>query len=511
MTAEGYLPHTAAVVVADNRAVEVDVALTVDAGTVSAMGKRLDSVQRAIYYDAAGQDAGAVFGMAQNRCADMFAGYFHDPSPEAVLKNSVYDLDNEANAVMWKVAYGEIMPAIVRTEKYAKDRYPEIFAMAKILKVLAMHRVCDMYGPILYTRYGADPEAVDTQEEAYAAFFADLDEATALLRAFNGDNHFASYDLLMPDGKRDAASWVKFANSLRLRLALRISMAAPASSQTQAQKALDPTAGGLLELPEDRVAVSAGGAGGYVNPLGVLAAGGRVKMNANMESITSGHRDPRQSVWFKPATADPILGQYRGMRQGTGSTSDSYRGVSDANIPPSAGAVLMRASEVWFLRAEAALRGYSAENVKTCYEEGVRCSFAENGVSGVNEYLGSDNVPADFVDPFDPNNSFESWSVVSPKWNDGEDPETKLEKIITQKWLACFPEGCEAWTEKRRTGYPSLAAVKENRSGGTIDTNIGIRRLLFPQDAAHYPELVDALGGSDNGGTRLWWDTGHNF
>ena len=93
--------------------------------------------------------------------------------------------------------------------------------------------------------------------------------------------------------------------------------------------------------------------------------------------------------------------------------------------------------------------------------------------------------------------------------------EEQLEKIITQKWIACWPEGMEAWTEQRRTGYPKLFKVQTNNSNGTIDTDIMIRRLPFSQDDAkkdpeQYKNLCTALGGADNGGTRLWWDTGKN-
>ena len=94
------------------------------------------------------------------------------------------------------------------------------------------------------------------------------------------------------------------------------------------------------------------------------------------------------------------------------------------------------------------------------------------------------------------------------------DIETKLEKIITQKWLACWPESYEAWAEQRRTGYPKLFKVQSN-TGKVIDTDIMIRRLPFSTDAAtadpaQYATLTEKLGGADNGATRLWWDTGKN-
>jgi hypothetical protein len=86
-----------------------------------------------------------------------------------------------------------------------------------------------------------------------------------------------------------------------------------------------------------------------------------------------------------------------------------------------------------------------------------------------------------------------------------------LERIITQKWLAMFPEGQEAWTEFRRTGYPRLFPVVVNSSGGMINTQVQVRRLAYPQSEATLNPAAETagiklLGGPDNGGTRLWWD-----
>ena len=105
---------------------------------------------------------------------------------------------------------------------------------------------------------------------------------------------------------------------------------------------------------------------------------------------------------------------------------------------------------------------------------------------------------------------------LSPAWDEEASRETKLEKIITQKWIACYPEGCEAWAEQRRTGYPRLFPVLVNKSNGKIDTRTMIRRLNFPVsiisgNPAQYSALCEYLGGPDTGGTRLWWDTGVNF
>ncbi len=120
-------------------------------------------------------------------------------------------------------------------------------------------------------------------------------------------------------------------------------------------------------------------------------------------------------------------------------------------------------------------------------------------------------MPAAYTDPKNKLNNAPSPTSITVKWDNGASNEQKLERIITQKWLAIFPEGQEAWSEFRRTGYPKLFPVVQNNSGGTIDTDIQIRRLPYPisESNTNSTELnkgIQLLGGADNGGTRLWWD-----
>ena len=78
-----------------------------------------------------------------------------------------------------------------------------------------------------------------------------------------------------------------------------------------------------------------------------------------------------------------------------------------------------------------------------------------------------------------------------------------------------FPDGQEAWTEYRRTGYPVLFPVINNNSNGAVNSVLGIRRLPFAQsdvsnNAAEVQKAVVLLGGPDNAGTKLWWDKNPN-
>ena len=94
---------------------------------------------------------------------------------------------------------------------------------------------------------------------------------------------------------------------------------------------------------------------------------------------------------------------------------------------------------------------------------------------------------------------------------DENDKEKQLEQIITQKWIAMYPLGQEAWSEFRRTGYPKIYEIINNESGGVISTSIQIRRVPFPYseylgNKDEVEKAIKLLNGPDTGATRLWWD-----
>lgn len=498
------------------------------------LGILLGIVQQGIYFNYDyGKGKNWPFQLMQNLNADMFCGYMHDAKPlNGGTHNSDYNLQDGWNSSLWNNTYAYVLPQIKRLEETAYTEHPDFYAITKILKVEVMHRVTDYYGPVVYSHFGdTDREYMpDTQEEVYYRFFDELDEAITLLSR-NRDltsesSEFERFDILL-DGRY--STWIKFANSLRMRLAIRIAMADQEKARLEFGKSLNNEYG-VFENESDILAVST--RNGYTNPLGEInRVWNEVFMNASMESILKGYEDPRLSVYFEPCTSDIQMkdkdgkdsltvyckGEYHGIRQGTCFAHNMYMVLSKAMVSQSTSPILMTPDEVWFLRAEAALRNWTDENAGDCYNNGVTVSFHRNRVNNASSYLQSDNIGADFVDLCDASNNIKARCRVSPRWSEDLPNEEKLEKIITQKWIAMFPEGCEAWAEQRRTGYPRLFPVKINNSkNGCIDTEVMIRRINFPggiksSNPSQYDALVNALGGSDNAGTRLWWDTGRNF
>jgi hypothetical protein len=220
-----------------------------------------------------------------------------------------------------------------------------------------------------------------------------------------------------------------------------------------------------------------------------------------------------------PATDSAVLGQYEGIRSGINIDAKTRYGNYAAPVTFPSSIQLMVAAEAWFLKAEAALRGWAgAGNAQTDYETGIKTSFDQYGLDASTYILDATSSAAPYIDPkaITPGQNDipagSPWlSTIKIAWTSSATFAGHLEQIITQKWLAMYPDGQEAWTEFRRTGYPKLFPVVVNNSGGAISTTAFIRRINFAQserntNPAGVAGAVQLLGGPDNGGTRLWWD-----
>lgn len=461
-------------------------------------------------------DPAWVTQLQQNLIGDVYSGYMMPPTPFAGnINNMNYALVDGWNGFPWSTAYGQVMINALRVEQRAKESAPAFYAWSLILKVEAMHRVSDIYGPIVYSQFGTEETTIpyDSQEAVYNQFFQELETAIGILTPLvGGTSVFTGTDFTTYAG--DYTSWVKFANSLRLRLAMRIVKVDPAKAQTEAEKSLAHSIGVMTANSESAVAASSK----FNHPLTTInGAWNDVRMGAPMESILKGYNDPRLPVYFEPSTV--VEGEYKGIRNGIDIPSKAtYVGFSPLGSVIETNEIQwMPASEVYFLRAEGALRGWSmGGTAQDLYEAGITESFSQHGVGGASAYIAdATSTAVPYIDPVNPANNVDAGSpylsTASIAWDAAASDEEKLEKIITQKWIAIFPDGQEAWSEFRRTGYPKLFPVVVNNSGGTISTEAFIRRINFVQSEYNtnpngVQTGIDALGGPDNGGTRLWWD-----
>ncbi len=404
---------------------------------------------------------------------------------------------------------------------------PVPYAIARIIKVAAMHRVADTFGPIPYTLIGADGKITtpyDSVEKVYDTFFEELTESINVLTENPNFVLTATADYVYGG---DIQKWLKFANSLKLRLAIRIAYANPAKAQQMAEEAVAHE-GGLITTNADIAAWRYFGS--TTNPFytavnynrldnheegGKCTSTGDSHAAADIICYMNGYGDPRREKFF---TASEWEGSapYVGMRRGIvipdhASVGHQYSGPAILAADP---LYWMNAAEVAFLRAEgAAIFGFNmGGSAEQFYSEGVRLSFAQWGVEGVDAYLADDaSIPATYEDPAGTDSYNVQLSTISPKWDDGASLEQKQERIIIQKWIANWLLGNEAWADYRRTGYPHLIPVSNNKSAGEVDSNRGARRMRYPLDeyVSNNSNVTYAvqnyLGGPDLMSTDLWW------
>ena len=457
--------------------------------------------------------------LQQNLLGDVYSGYMMPPTPfRGNSNNMTYDLVDGWNTWAYQPAYSNVMLPVSKVEVVTKTKAPEIYAMAKIIKVEAMHRVSDIFGPIIYTKYrqvnGDLSVDFDSQQAAYTAFFADLNEAITILTSKIGQPANATFKKSDLVYNGDYSKWVRFANTLRLRLALRIAKADAAKAKTEGEAALANSAG-LLNSNLDNFNIALGSN----HPLNVMNnEWGDVRLGAPVESIMGGYADPRLPKYAEPAGDAAVAGQYKGIRQGINIDAKSRYGDYSKLTTFTNFAQMMTCAEASFLRAEAALRGWAgAGTAQANYESGIQRSFDQYSLgSAIAYYSNAVLKPAQYMDPkavtAGQNNVLNGspyLSTITIKWNAAGSFNENLERIITQKWISMYPDGQEAWSEFRRTGFPKLFPVVINNSGGKIPAGTFVRRINMPAAEANNPALaaaITSLGGPDNGSTRLWWD-----
>lgn len=473
-----------------------------------------------------------------NLSADMYSGMFSTATPfNSGVNNLTYSMVDDWNSKII-AKQQDIFNYSIIIDNTAKVTYKGVdftgtFAVKKILKVITAARVADSHGPVVYSKYET-PNAngvtdFDSQEQAYNYFIADLTAAINDLQKVIATPATESVEDKSALKKADLVyggsmiKWAKLANSLKLRLAIRMSYADPAKSKQYAEEALSSSAG-LITENADNALISVG----QSELSFIIYTYGDCMIGAPLMAYMNGYKDPRLSAYAIPATDTQVQGTFIGIRQGidllNGKTT--YGGFSQPQAKAASGDYfsstdgklkLFTAAETWFLKAEAALRGYAgAGDIKTNYQTGVQQSFGEWGKSAdVVSYLANTtDTEAPYVDPKNTANNINAGdsqlSTITIAWNDADSNERKLERIITQKWLSLYPNGPEAWAEQRRTGYPILFKVRKNDSGGTISTEAMIRRLPYTISTKtslyNYQQALQMLNGPDTGGTKLWWD-----
>ena len=425
------------------------------------------------------------------------------------------------------------MNAILHATELGK---PEWRAVALIIQAYAGHEIVDFYGAAPFTDWRnvkrIPPLAYEKGADIYDKIFNDLDEAIVILKE-RKPSQTELEKIEDSNGKNisygDWRRWVKFANSIKLRMAMNIVKYDAGKAQQKAEEAVADEIGVLTEHDDKDIAYYP--AGETVCCLWKICnTWNDLRLNASLENILKHFENPLLTEWFD-SNPSPIKDKNSGivapidvygMRAGIDmrkiNTSDRKSGYGPFAVLTDKYKFMhqpfLKRVECLFLRAEGALRGWSmGGTAKDFYESGIRLAFEENGITDqsiIDEYINRTEVKdVDYTDPFNGIHNIKGRVKVDVKWNEADTDELKLEKIITQKYIANFPMSGEAWTTFRRTGYPRLFPVYLNGDMEDVDLELQLRRIPLVKTTNNTLEIAsleEALGAPNQGSTRVFWD-----
>ena len=355
--------------------------------------------------------------------------------------------------------------------------------VALVMRSWTLSLLTDIYGAIPYSQAlkGAADEPnytpeYNSMEEVYAGLIEDLRVANDKLVV---DGPAISGDILF---NGNILRWKKFANSLRLKLANRQAAKKSAESRAVMAEILgDPAKYPIFTDNSDYAVLNHT----TVRPSNnewheVIVQGGRTDWNisSTLADKLNALGDTRIGVFADPTSDGTYEGHPNGLPDGIATTYLSSSSIiGEYFLLSSTPSVIMSYAELLFVLAEAALDGDITGDAQNYYEQAIRASFGQYGLTLPDSYL------------------------------DKAGPATK-ENIMTQKWIALFGQGIEAWTEYRRTGYPVLPP----RDSRSVFMNDGVLPTRLPYPATEYSlnrESLDAgitlNGGPDDMKTKLWW------
>src|SRR5690606_28002772 len=303
---------------------------------------------------------GQIFGnqVDHNLTNVTFSQHLATPTPfTSGINNTTYYIRWNG---YWGREYGSVMaPAKQVIEVAQEGGYDMFVEWANLIRIISMSRVTLYQGPIIYTNYGTTGDVLyDSEETLYNAFFSDLDR---IIGVFSANTDYVGLTKFDASYGGDVAAWARYANSLRLQLAMRLSKVDPALAKLQGEKALaDPV--GLIESNDQNFRISNYGV--KFHPAVIAWEWGDTRMSATMESILIGYKEHRIASYFGPVSNMAVVRdredwRYEGSRTGAEIVAKADRlpfctmseaGSGTAKVTDRK---LMSADEVCFLKTEA--------------------------------------------------------------------------------------------------------------------------------------------------------------
>jgi len=414
------------------------------------------------------------------------------------------------------------MELAYNTATDAEKATKEIFMQAgKVVLIEQAAKMVDLWGDIPYTEAGSLPTnstitlpKFDDQKALYTSFIADLKAAGTYFKAAQTTAEFSKYDILL-SGNVD--KWARYANSLRLRLLMRISNVDESTARTEILAILNDPANFPLVDGADVAAYNPKTTDILLSPLtnsvstlvDAFKEGSWYATDYMLNKVMLPANDPRIPVIYDKGSKT-VAGKlvqnptFSAMpynfttaqqeeRFADYALVDSATFLQNATLP----GILITASEVNFLKAEAQERWGTTTAAKTAYDLALKQSvsfyyYLNNlNTSGVKtETLPAATVTQAFVDS--PTIAYATAT-------------NKLTNIYTQKWLHLgFLQSTEAWSEYRRTNTPALQFVTSGKIAGF---DVPPNRLIYPAKEKSFNEANYAeVAAKDTRLTKIFWD-----
>lgn len=452
-------------------------------------------------------------GFYQHRTNLIYSGGFvqHYSGSWAVTEyGGKFKKVDEYATALWRSVYSNEMKSVVDIiDKTSAD--PEAVnmnAVGKIMKVMIAQRLTDIYGDVPYSEAGLGfskgivTPKYDKQQDIYNLFFAELQEAFTQLNAGGG----AVKGDLFYNG--DIAKWKKLANTMRLRLAMRISEVSPAEAEKQAKIAFQ---NGVFESNADNCIMRHLNFPFNDNPATLDFRGNG--LSYGFISDQQGDHFSSILINYLRDNGDPRLTMLATARKANSSGvppkpgESLYEGVIPGNfiwevvggseavsdIQPyyqqlTTPYLHVSYSESQLLLAEAAYRGWVSGTAADYYKKGVEAGVKQLEVYGA---------------PAASQASINTYLTAKPLV-----AGTEKEQIATQLWVTYLFNSIEAYSNWRRTGFPRLVPITspESQTGGVVPT-----RLYYPNDEMqknekNYLDAVSRLGGKNDWTGKVWWD-----
>lgn len=368
-----------------------------------------------------------------------------------------------------------------------KAENPNMKAAAMVLKAYAFHLLVDIYGPIPYSEANRGTEGIifpkfDSEKDIY------YDLLEQLKIANNTFDHEALFNIGSEDQifAGDSKKWQKFCNSLRLRLAMRISNVPEATTianNTIKEILNNPAEYPILESNDDNVFFDFPDEDpNYKEPWSSHSEINLYRIGKPLVDKLNEFNDPRREIY-----ADSLNdGTYAGIEIGAESPSGVCR-IDDRFSDNDGGAIyFMKYCEVEFLKAEAFQRNIVSGDAQSAYENGITASFEEYniGIDTINTYLAQSGVA----------------------WNNNVD------QIYIQKWISLFHQSWEAWSEMRRTDVPNIplaiSDISDNGTHNRVPFRFNYPTFVKDLNSTNIPDYVNEV--DYYWGYQIWWDTRSN-